>query len=165
MDLSYFHSHPEDFYRYYEILRAIDLYLVENAGKGPEVWDTVNERSLFLTGDEKFLLSAEGGKLLNKINITLEDLHCYKVAEPFFYRLLADDVHHAGEIYGLIIENKDTFETFSRLQGEGYLCLSPLVIYSLVPVPTMSGRERMQLETSRGEERQAVEQAHAYSGY
>ena len=36
------------------------------------------------------------------------------------------------------------------------------VIYSLVPVPTMSGRERMQLETSRGEERQALEQAHAY---
>ena len=132
VDLSYFHSHPEDFYRYYEMLRAIDLYLVENAGKGPEVWDTVNERSLFLTGDEKFLLSAEGGKLLNKINITLEDLHCYKVAEPFFYRLLADNVHHAGEIYGLVIENKDTFETFSRLQGEGYLCLSPfphIIIY------------------------------------
>ncbi len=36
------------------------------------------------------------------------------------------------------------------------------VIYSLVPVATMSGKERMQLETHRGETSRALEQAYAH---
>ncbi len=36
------------------------------------------------------------------------------------------------------------------------------VIYSLVPAPTMSGKERMQLEVSREQAPQALDQAHAY---
>ncbi len=132
IDLSYFHSHPGDFFHYQEILKSIDRYLVENSGRPPEMWDTVNERSLALTGDEKFLLSSEGARLLSRVNVTLDDLHCYKVAEPFFYRQLTGNTGSAEVIYGLIIENKDTFETMSRLQERGYLRLSPppdLIIY------------------------------------
>ncbi len=132
IDLSYFHRHNAELHHYYEILQSIDRYLSENTGKEPRVWDTVNERSLALTGDEKFLSSAAGAKLLSRISISLEDLHCYKVAEPFFYRQLRDDTGSRALIYGLIIENKDTFETFSSLQQRGYLRLSPsldLIIY------------------------------------
>ncbi len=134
IDLSYFHRHNAELQHYYEILQSIDRYLVETAGKEPRVWDTVNERSFALTGDEKFLSSAAGTKLLSRINVSLDALHCYKVAEPFFYRQLSGggDTVSRDLIYGLIIENKDTFETFSSLQQSGYLRLSPpldLIIY------------------------------------
>ena len=87
MDLSYFTRKPQEFYRYRDLLQAIDRYLVKTAQKKPLVWDTLNERSFQLTGDEKFLDSAEGAALLRRIQVNHADLHCYPVSEPF-YRLL-----------------------------------------------------------------------------
>ena len=131
IDLSYFHRHPEQFQAYQQILQNIDEYLLANSNKEPVVWDTVNERSLALTGDEKFFSSSEGAALLSKINVTLTALHCYKVAEPFFYRQCSS-AGASGEINGLIIENKDTFASISRLQERSLLRFSPaldLIIY------------------------------------
>ncbi|NLY39113.1 MAG: hypothetical protein GX044_07420 [Firmicutes bacterium] len=131
MDLSYFHRHPEQFQAYQQILQNIDQYLLAASNKEPVVWDTVNERSLALTGDEKFLSSSEGAALLSKINVTLADLHCYKVAEPFFYRQFKN-AGASAEINGLIIENKDTFASISRLLERSLLRFSPaldLIIY------------------------------------
>lgn len=56
LDLSFYVNNLREFERYREILWAIDLYLVKTAKKRPEVWDTINERSFQLTGDEKFWL-------------------------------------------------------------------------------------------------------------
>lgn len=131
IDLSFFHRNPEQLKANYEIIQNIDQYLLANSGREPEVWDTVNERSLALTGDEKFFSSSEGSALLGRIKVTLNDLHCYKVTEPFFYRQLSS-AGTSNEINGLIIENKDTFETISRLQERALLRFSPaldIVIY------------------------------------
>lgn len=127
MDLSYFARRPQEFYRYQDILQAIDRYLVGTAQEKPSVWDTLNERSFQLTGDEKFLDSAEGADLLRRIQVSHEDLHCYPVAEPFFYRLLDDRIRQAKSINVLVIENKDSFHTFCCLLGEGSLILRPPV--------------------------------------
>ncbi len=131
IDLSYFHRHPEQLEAYHQILQNIDEYLLATSNTVPALWDTVNERSLALTGDEKFFSSSPGAALLSKINLTLKDLHCYKVAEPFFYRQCSN-AGASGEINGLIIENKDTFESISRLQERSLLRFSPvldLIIY------------------------------------
>lgn len=131
INLSYFHRNPEQLKFNYQILQNIDKYLLKNSNREPDVWDTVNERSLALAGDEKFFSSPEGSALLSRINVTLEDLHCYKVAEPFFYRQ-SSKAGASGEINGLIIENKDTFESISRLQERSLLRFSPaldLIIY------------------------------------
>lgn len=131
IDLSYFHRHPEQLEAYRQILQNIDQYLLATSNTAPMVWDTVNERSLALTGDEKFFSSSAGVALLGKINVTLKDLYCYKVAEPFFYRL-SGNAGASGEINGLIIENKDTFESISRLQERSLVRFSPtldLIIY------------------------------------
>ena len=129
IDLSYFHRHPEQFQAYQQILQNIDEYLLANSNKEPVVWDTVNERSLALTGDEKFFPPSEGAALLSKINVTLTALHCYKVAEPFTGSV-AVPVQVVNE--RLIIENKDTFASISRLQEGSLLRFSPaldLIIY------------------------------------
>ncbi|RJX25495.1 MAG: hypothetical protein C4554_07255 [Dethiobacter sp.] len=132
LDLSFYVNNLREFERYREILWAIDLYLVKTAKKRPEVWDTINERSFQLTGDEKFLASPEGALLLRRAKVKMEDLHCYPVPEPFFYRQ-AGDFPCPGEIINaLIIENKDTFDTVCRLQAKGLIRFSPslhLVIY------------------------------------
>jgi len=131
IDLSYFHRHPEQLETYQQVLQNIDKYLLATSNKEPAVWDTVNERSLALAGDEKFLSSAEGTALLSKIKVTLTDLHCYKVAEPFFYRQFKN-AGASPEINGLIIENKDTFASISRLLERSLLRFSPaldLIIY------------------------------------
>jgi hypothetical protein len=76
---------------------------------------TVNERSLKLFKDEKFLESMNGKKLLLTIGINLEDLMCEKTYEPFFY------YQYKGQVIEniLIIENKDTFYSIKKLMAEG----------------------------------------------
>jgi hypothetical protein len=64
MDLSSFLNSPKDYDRHRDILMAIDHFLIEVENNPPVVWDTVNERSFALTGDEKYLLSSKGSKLL-----------------------------------------------------------------------------------------------------
>lgn len=132
MDLSYFARKHEEFYRYQDILQAMDRYLVEVAREKPLVWDTLNERSFQLAGDEKFLASPAGAALLSRIRISHEDLHCHPVSEPFFYRLLDSGVGRKEPVSVLVVENKDSFHTLYCLLEEGFLVLYPpidLVVY------------------------------------
>ncbi len=132
MDLSYFARKNEEFYRYQDILQTMDRYLVEVAREKPLVWDTLNERSFQLAGDEKFLASPGGVALLHRIRISHEDLYCRPVSEPFFYRLLDSGVGWKEPVNVLVVENKDSFHTLYRLLEEGSLALRPpvdLVVY------------------------------------
>lgn len=78
-------------------------------------WISINERSYDLFGDEKFLASNEGKKLLKDIAVTSEDLLSFETYEPFFYyqkpNMQIENI--------LIIENKDTFFSMKRLMLEG----------------------------------------------
>lgn len=90
---------------------------------------TANERSYEIFGDEKYILSKEGTRLLNNLNITLEDLNCYKTNESFFYAYEEKDIINA-----LIIENKDTYTSLYKyfLDNEGLILFSKqinLLIY------------------------------------
>ncbi|HHW42430.1 hypothetical protein GFC01_11170 [Desulfofundulus thermobenzoicus] len=126
MSLAYFLDHPQEYVPVRQILKSIDSYLVEKAGCPPLVWDTVNERSFWLTGDEKFLASTSGKQLLKRLKLTLEDLHCLPAPEPFFYwstGLPARD----GNVFCLVVENKDTFFSFKTLLAAGKLVTVPAV--------------------------------------
>ena len=71
---------------------------------------SVNERSFALFGDEKFLASSAGRRLLQRLGIDYARLHCYETFEPFFYYSLAPREHNDV----LIVENKDTFFTLKK---------------------------------------------------
>ena len=81
-----------------------------------------------LTGDEKFLASTAGRRLLKLIGISLGQLYCILTPEPFFYWTTGEP--HSTDC--LIVENKDTFYTFKNLIAARSLMISPpvrLLIY------------------------------------
>jgi hypothetical protein len=132
MDLSSFLDAPGDYGAYREMLLSIDRYLVDVGENPPAVWDTVNERSFALTGDEKFLSSSKGSKLLKRIKITLQDLCCVPAPEPFFFWATALPVCPGEKARCLVVENKDTFHSLKHLLGVGKLKTIPeihLLIY------------------------------------
>lgn len=92
----------------------LDKYLKDNNNISFRY--TANERSYEIFGDEKYILSKEGTHLLNNLNITLEDLNCYKTNESFFYAYEKKDIINA-----LVIENKDTYTSLYKyfLDNEG----------------------------------------------
>lgn len=131
MDLSYYLQHPEEFAKQRSVLQSIDEFLFTFACNAPGINDTVNERSLALTGDEKFLLSAEGQALLRNTGLNLAELFCYRVAEPFFYSQFEKSADNEIRT-ALVIENKDTHHTICRLLQLQKLTLVPaphLAIY------------------------------------
>lgn len=75
---------------------------------------SVNERSLQLFGDEKFLASSEGKKLLNKHKLTYFHLKCYETPEPFLYYINNNSINNNV----LIVENKDTWFTMKKILME-----------------------------------------------
>lgn len=131
LNLSYFLSHPEQYPPVREIVRAMDAYLLASEASPPEIWDTVNERSFQLSGDEKFLASSAGSKLLTRLGLSCSDLHCQPAPEPFFY-WSSGQTSRDRFTYGLIIENKDTFHSWQQLLSRGKLAVDPpiqLLIY------------------------------------
>lgn len=94
-------------------LESISDFLLSKDEYTPKL--SLNERSYELFGDEKFLDSAEGSKLLSIIRITLEELLCYKTYEPFFHF----DIAEKPEDNVLIIENLDTYNSFKALFRQG----------------------------------------------
>ena len=132
MDLSSFLNSPKDYDRHRDILMAIDHFLVEVENNPPAVWDTVNERSFALTGNEKFLSSHKGNQLMKRINVTLHDLCCVPAPEPFFFWATGLSVLAEERARCLVVENKDTFHSLKYLLGSGKLKTIPeihLLIY------------------------------------
>jgi hypothetical protein len=100
----------EKYIKHETYLMAIDAFL-----KSPvkDEWLSLNERSLQLFGDEKWL-GDKGVAIIKKIGITLEDLHCEKIFEPFFYYKMPSWFENSN-VNVLIIENKDTYGSFKSL--------------------------------------------------
>lgn len=78
---------------------------------------SINERSFQIFNDEKFIRNNNMNKLLKFCNLNISDLNFYETPEPFIYYVSKNKTKSA-----LIIENKDTFVTFSKiLEEEGHI--------------------------------------------
>ncbi len=132
IDLTHFLAFPQEYAAVRDVLLAIDRFLLETRDQPLRVWDTVNERSFMLAGDEKFLASAAGKRLLKLIGVNLAQLYCVPTPEPFFYWTtgLPNPAPNCADC--LIVENKDTFYTFKNLIAGRSFTVSPpvqLLIY------------------------------------
>lgn len=79
---------------------------------------SINERSLQIFGNEKFLASSECKKILNKYHISMGAFNVYNTPEPFIYYTYPGYSKDA-----LIIENKDTWYTMRKVLMEtGKIC-------------------------------------------
>lgn len=83
---------------------------------------TVNERSLQIFGNEKYLSSREGKKVMNRVlkryHLNKSVLNMYKTKESFVFVKIDNDNKDA-----LIVENKDTYTSIkdALLKGENIL--------------------------------------------
>lgn len=80
----------------------------------PQIKVSVNERSFKIFGNEKFLTSNVGIKLLHKYKVNDFVLNVYRTPEPFMYYLYP----YNNSKDALIIENKDTWFTIRKILME-----------------------------------------------
>ena len=118
INTSYYLNHSREFQEDEKYLSALDHFLKENNDLKNMVSITANERSFQICRDEKWLLSAQGKKFLQRVKLTLEDLRCYVTHEPFFYYARRQQ-NEGFEVNVLIVENKDTFFSLKTLFQEG----------------------------------------------
>lgn len=79
---------------------------------------SVNERSLQIFGNEKFLASPECRKILNQYGLSMKLFNVYDTPEPFIYYL-----NRSASKDALIVENKDTWYTMRKvLMDSGRIC-------------------------------------------
>lgn len=99
--------------------KAANSRIMDFLGKGrPETLLSVNERSLEIFGDEKYLTSQECRQILSKNNISMKMLRVYNTPEPFIYYR-----SHYGTKDALIVENKDTWYTMRKILADyGSIC-------------------------------------------
>ncbi|HBG3578267.1 TPA: hypothetical protein KQB79_002108, partial [Clostridioides difficile] len=77
---------------------------------------SINERSYEIFKDEKFISSKVGKEVLKNLKIDLiKDLNVYKTPEPFIYL----SINRISPQKILIIENKDTYITITKMLLEG----------------------------------------------
>lgn len=112
MQLNYYFNKPNQFMEDKEDLEALNTYLIQH--RDSELM-SINERSYMIFKSEKFL-SEKGDLLLKKVSLTIDDLNCYPTYEPFIFHAAFDKTIRSI----LIIENKDTFDSFKKLFIQGY---------------------------------------------
>ncbi len=79
---------------------------------------SINERSLQVFGNEKFLASTECKKILNQYGLSIGLFNIYHTPEPFIYYL-----NRSASKDALIVENKDTWYTMRKiLMDTGSIC-------------------------------------------
>ena len=71
---------------------------------------SINERSLQIFGNEKFLASPDCKKILNQYGLSMGLFNVYSTPEPFIYYTKHNDSKNA-----LIVENKDTWYTMRKI--------------------------------------------------
>lgn len=113
MNTTYYFKNPHKFEKDLPFIKQISFFLIQK-DKSTD-WISLNERSYELFGNEKFLASNDGQKLLTRIAITNDDLCSFQTYEPFFY--YQKPTTKIENI--LIIENKDTFFSMKKLMNEG----------------------------------------------
>lgn len=79
----------------------------------PAVPLSVNERSIEIFGNEKYLASPECKQILNQHKISIGLFNVYSTPEPFIYY----NTHYNSKD-ALIVENKDTWYTMRKLLKE-----------------------------------------------
>lgn len=131
LDLSYYLNHPQE-QTEKEWQRILSIYRFLQEREKRE-WASLEERSLELFGDEKFL-SGKGrnkdNRILSRLGLTPEDLKARKYGQMFVY--WNKGVKEIKEI--LILENHSTFFSFKRAIAEG------IAIFDLNPDALIFGQ-------------------------
>lgn len=117
INTSFYLSHVKEFEHDEGFLFLLDSFLKESPDLQNMIPIAANERSFQIFHDEKWLLSAHGQKLLQRVGLALEDLRCYITHEPFFY--YTKKILSEATVKVLIVENKDTFFSLKNLFQEG----------------------------------------------
>ena len=118
INTSFYLNHAGEFTQDEPALDLLDHFFKTTPALSRVVPITANERSFQIFGDEKWLLSTEGQKFLQRVGLSLGALRCYVTHEPFFYyarRIAGAD----SGVKALIVENKDTFFSLKTLFQEG----------------------------------------------
>jgi len=114
LNISRYLSHPQNYVKQQEYIWMLSEFFWKR-GQDMDAKMSVNEKSFEIWGDEKFLDSASGRKLLSYNGLVIEDFGCYKTPEPYFSAVYDWDFQDKAVI---IIENKDTWYTISKLLKE-----------------------------------------------
>lgn len=109
LNMNYYRRHPNDFEKDKKYIYQINDYFFNR--KENEVILSVNERSLEVFGDEKFLSSKTCTKLLTKLNLSIEQMNIYFSPEIFMY--YKNNKTNNNKV--LIVENKDTWTTMRNI--------------------------------------------------
>ena len=107
--IDYYKNHLEEYEEVREYVLKLSEYMKSN--KNLQIPFSLNERSIDIFNNEKFLGTQSGQSILTRLNITYDDLNLYKTPEPFFYYV--NNKSDSNNV--LIIENKDTWYTIRKL--------------------------------------------------
>jgi hypothetical protein len=107
IDTKYYRKNPLEFEHHKKWLCAINKYFAKSIPE--EIPLSLNERSLSIFKDEKFLSSKTGKTVITNLNLSLDDFNVYYAPEIFMYYR---HTTQSGNV--LIIENKDTWVTFKK---------------------------------------------------
>lgn len=114
IQVDYYLHHLELYDQDRQYVRRLSEYLHRNGGM-PSFPISRNERSFEIWGEEKFLTSGSGRKILKRCNIDEAALNIYSTAEPFAYYAS----HRTTPQKILILENKDPFFGMRKFLLEG----------------------------------------------
>jgi hypothetical protein len=115
LNLSKYRQHPE-WQTELEWQRILSIYSFLKQ-KNTYHWVTREERAFQLFGEEKFF-TGEGALLLQRLQLTLDDLKAKVYGEPFvFWPALNGNINLAKTV--LIVENLSFFHTCRQLMNEG----------------------------------------------
>ena len=115
MNFDYYKKHIEDYSKDKNLIIKLSDYLKSGKLKATEPM-SINERSFEIFGNEKFLASELGSKLLTRLKLQLNIFNVYRTPEPFIY--YHNPFITADSKNVLIIENKDTWYTIRQLLRE-----------------------------------------------
>lgn len=107
LNMKYYKQNPKEFINHKPYLIAIKKYFTNALHTDTTL--SLNERSLLIFKDEKFLSSKLGLKIISNIGLTQDSFNIYHTPEIFMYY---KNNTKSGNV--LIIENKDTWTTFKR---------------------------------------------------
>lgn len=113
LNIDYYKKHIEDYEKDKPAILQLSNYLKSGKLKKCDMM-SINERSMDIFGNEKFMASKDGQTLFTRLKLTMETFRIYRTPEPFFYYYNPD----IPSKQVLIIENKDTWYTMRQLLRE-----------------------------------------------
>lgn len=107
LNMDHYKKNTQEFIEHKPYLIAMNKYFATSMSSGIPL--SLNERSLQIFKDEKFLASKIGGKIVANIGRTFDNFNIYRTPEIFMYYR-----HHTTSGNVLVVENKDTWTTFKK---------------------------------------------------